>query len=405
MQSYWYVFDGSTDGNHSDRLHHSIPQAYGAEHDRRLNIPNETADTVLSAREFVAWYNGLPGSSERFDPHLDRHRSVAIVGQGNVAVDVARILLSPVDALQQTDITAHALEALRSSTVQRVHLVGRRGPLQAAFTIKELREMTKLPAVRCDWRPDDFVGIAAELAQLQRPRRRLTELMLSSMNAAAATDASRADGGDGGGGDKEFCPLFMRSPVAIESGNRLRLAVNRLVGQRAEPTEHTELLDCDLVMRSIGYKAVNVDASVNFDGDAGHVRQHGGRVLRPIACGSDHTSIDGIEDRYERGLYAAGWLATGPTGVILTTMNAAFGVAQAVCEDFAAGRLSNVAADDSLGSTRQGLDDRWLRERRVVRWDGWQRIDRAEVEAARGTSKPREKIVDVERMLAISTFE
>lgn len=342
----------------------------------------------MSARKFVAWYNGLPGS-ETFDPQLHLHRSVAIVGQGNVAVDVARILLSPIEALQRTDITAAALEALRASSVRNVQLVGRRGPLQAAFTIKELREITKLPAVRCEWRADDFVGITETLETLARPRRRLTELMLTSM-AASATQTAAATG------QKEFRPIFLRSPLRIEpDGNALLCSVNRLVGKRAEATETTEQLDCDVVLRSIGYKARNVDAAVNFDVKRGHVYNSSGRVLKALPSGTDMSSIDCIEDAHEVGLYASGWLATGPTGVILTTMNNSFGVAQRVCEDFAAGKLQ---ADQK----RPGLSEDDLRDKRAVLWSGWKRIDRAEVEAAKGTEKPREKIINVERMLSVA---
>lgn len=343
---------------------------------------------MLSAREFVAWYNGLPGHQD-FAPQLHRHRSVAIVGQGNVAVDVARILLSPIDQLRRTDITASALDALQASRVERVHLVGRRGPLQAAFTIKELREMTKLPAVQCRWRPDDFLGIADELATLARPRKRLTELMLSSL-AAQSPSAAVADSPP-----KQFRPIFLRSPLSVEPDNRLRLAVNRLVGQRAEQTAATELLDCDLVLRSIGYRAQNIDASVNFDDAHGHVHNNGGRVLKAVAPGAD-ISIDCLEDKYERGLYATGWLATGPTGVILTTMGNSFAVAQRVCEDFEGARI------DGVDVAKPGLDEADLRDKPVVEWAGWERIDRAEVEAATGTEKPREKIVEVERMLRVA---
>lgn len=336
---------------------------------------------MLSAREFVAWYNGLPGH-QNFAPQLHRHRSVAIVGQGNVAVDVARILLSPIDQLRRTDITAAALAELQASRVQRVHLVGRRGPLQAAFTIKELREMTKLPAVQCRWRPDDFLGIADELPSLARPRKRLTELMLSSLAAQHASDSAT----------KQFRPIFLRSPVDVEPDNRLRLAVNQLVGKRAEQTAATELLDCDLVLRSIGYRAQNIDATVNFDTVHGHVHNNGGRVLKPVAADAD-ISIDCLEDKYERGLYASGWLATGPTGVILTTMGNSFAVAQAVCEDFEAGRI------DGAEVAKPGLSAAELRDKPVVEWQGWERIDRAEKTAAAGTEKPREKIVEVEQML------
>lgn len=312
---------------------------------------------------------------------------MAIVGQGNVAVDVARILLAPVDALRRTDITASALAALHASTVQRVYLVGRRGPLQAAFTIKELREMTKLPDVQCRWRPDDFLGIADELPNLTRPRKRLTELMLGSLAANSSADD--------GGTQREFRPIFMRSPLQVEPDNRLRLSVNRLVGARAEPTAATELLECDLVMRSIGYKAINLDESVNFNAARGHVNHHDGRVLKMLDGRADAATIDHIEDKFEEGLYASGWLATGPTGVILTTMSNSFAVAKTVCDDFAAGRIA-------IANDKPGLSDAELQDKPVVGWAGWERIDRWETDAVQGTEKPREKIVDVQQMLSVA---
>lgn len=240
-------------------------QAYGADRDRSLNIPNETDHNVLSARDFVAWYNGLPGT-KNLRPNLSEHKSVAIVGQGNVAVDVARILLSPIDLLAKTDITEHALRELRASQVKRVYLVGRRGPLQAAFTIKELREMTKLPDVRIQWRTEDFLGVADELANLARPRKRLTELMLASVAAQERTS-----------GSKELRPIFLRSPKSIDTNNNhLLVSVNQLVGDRAEATVVTEIIESDLVLRSIGYKSISLDDDLNFDERAGFVRNLGG---------------------------------------------------------------------------------------------------------------------------------
>lgn len=188
------------------------------------------------------------------------------MGQGNVAVDVARIMLSPIESLQRTDITEHALRELRASQVQRIFLVGRRGPLQAAFTIKELREMTKLPDVRIHWRTEDFLGIAEELPNLPRPRKRLTELMLASVAEQNRTSGSR-----------ELHPIFLRSPKSIDGQNRLLVSVNQLVGDRAESTVVTELIESDMVMRSIGYKSSSLDEDLNFDDKAGFVKNLGGK--------------------------------------------------------------------------------------------------------------------------------
>lgn len=236
-----------------------------------MNIENENDSTVLSARDFVAWYNGLPGA-ENFQPNLSDHRTVAIIGQGNVAVDVARILLSPLDILQRTDITKYALAALATSRVERVYLIGRRGPLQAAFTIKELREMTKLPGTQINWRSEDFLGVAGELPNLARPRKRMTELMLSSLTA----QQERV----GVVGGKQLLPIFLRSPKHINDARQLTLSVNRLSGDGSQPsavrTDTTELIDSDLVLRSIGYKSISVDGDINFNETNGFVNNHGG---------------------------------------------------------------------------------------------------------------------------------
>lgn len=183
-----------------------------------------------------------------------------------MAIDVARILLSPIDSLERTDITANALRELRASQVQRVYLVGRRGPLQAAFTIKELREMTKLPDVRIRWRTEDFLGVAEEVANLARPRKRLTELMLASVAEQERT-----------AGKRELLPIFLRSPKSIDGHNRLLVSVNQLVGDRAEATVVTELVESDLVMRSIGYKSRSLDKDINFNEGAGYVNNLGGK--------------------------------------------------------------------------------------------------------------------------------
>lgn len=203
---------------------------------------------------------------ENFKPNLNA-RTVTIIGQGNVAIDVSRILLSPIDALAKTDITHFALQALSESKVEKVNLVGRRGPLQAAFTIKELREMTKLHGVNIVWRGEDFIGIKEELPNLTRPRNRLTELMLSNLSQQQHE------------GNKLFTPIFFRSPQLIDSSNNLVLSINKLVGERAEATTATEMLECDLIMRSIGYKSICLDKELNFNEKEGYVNNVGGRSI------------------------------------------------------------------------------------------------------------------------------
>lgn len=211
-----------------------------------------------------------------------------------MAVDVARILLASIDHLKTTDITEHALEALSKSNIKKVYLVGRRGPLQAAFTIKELREMLKMPNIDTLWREEDFTGIPEQIDQLPRPRKRITELMMKSLNESSPSE-----------GNKNFLPIFFRSPVEINGNSRVESVnfnVTKLIDNRAVPTDKFECLQADLVCRSIGYRSISVDDSINFDSARGLIKNIDGRVLL-----KDNSKPD-------PGLYVAGWLGTGPSG-------------------------------------------------------------------------------------------
>lgn len=335
---------------------------------------------MFSAREFVDWYNGLPDAQPTYtsmEEQLRGSHSVSIIGQGNVAVDVARILLSPIDALRKTDITERALNALAESSIRSVNLIGRRGPLQAAFTIKELREMLKLPGVQTSWRANDFDGIDEEYVKsLARPKKRITELMLQSLKAPST-------------GEKVFSPMFFRSPKEISrlpgsSGKKLVLTVNRLSGSSAVATDECDTLETDLIFRSIGYKGLDVcDPCDNlpFDETRGIVPNERGRVLR-----ADRSS----GEKYETGLYVSGWLGTGPIGVILTTMSNSFAVAETLCTDWKQSKLD--------GSGKKGLDLEQLEG--GITWDQWLKIDAAEVANGAKVGKPREKFLNTADMLS-----
>lgn len=367
--------------------YHAVLLAYGADKDRRFGLENENLSNVISARDFVAWYNGLPGA-QHLNPDLNVE-SVTLLGQGNVAVDVARILLSPIDLLRKTDITSFALEALSKSRVKQVHLVGRRGPLQAAFTIKELREMLKLENVTTIWRPEDFVGVSEVVTKLQRPRKRITELMLKSLEEQTNTKPSST---------KQFLPIFYRSPVKLNTDagkvTSIDYTINKLENEKAISTGDHETIPVGLVCRSIGYRSESLDPHINFNDKNGHVNNVGGRVLKPQSGDSpkNDKTIDGFEDKFEKGLYVTGWLGTGPTGVILSTMNSSFSVAEAICQDF---KMDVVKSHDS----KPGIN---FSKRRAVTWKAWERIDEVEIERGSKVGKPREKIVDVEEMLKVA---
>ncbi|XP_013144397.1 PREDICTED: NADPH:adrenodoxin oxidoreductase, mitochondrial isoform X2 [Papilio polytes] len=354
---------------------------YGAEEDKTLGIDNEDANNIVAARNFVGWYNGHPRDT---DLKVDLSVSTAaILGQGNVALDVARILMTPVDVLRKTDITEHALTALAESKVNELYLVGRRGPLQVAFTIKELREQIKLPNCVTVWRIEDFAGVEDAVATLNRPRKRLTELMLKSVNETSKCREAK---------DKYFKPIFFRSPSKFLKNNSnnvsgIELICNKVVGdnlehQKCVATDVKEVIECGLVFRSIGYKSVKVDKDIVFDSNA-FVANDKGRVIENNAP----------QDLAR--LYVSGWLGTGPVGVILHTMSNAFLVAKAICEDF----------KDFKNPPKGGFEEvkKILSNHQIVDWEGWEKIDKYEIAQGKKVGKPREKVCNIRKMLEIAS--
>uniref|UniRef100_F7HAJ9 NADPH:adrenodoxin oxidoreductase, mitochondrial n=1 Tax=Callithrix jacchus TaxID=9483 RepID=F7HAJ9_CALJA len=332
--------------------YHAVVLSYGAEDHRALEIPGEELPGVCSARAFVGWYNGLPENQE-LKPDLSCDTAV-ILGQGNVALDVARILLTPPEHLEKTDITKAALDVLRQSRVKTVWLVGRRGPLQVAFTIK-----------------------------VPRPRKRLTELLLRTAmekpgpeEAARRASASRAWG-----------LRFFRSPQQVlpspdgRGAAGVRLAVTRLEGvgeaTRAVPTGAMEDLPCGLVLSSIGYKSRPIDPSVPFDSKLGVIPNVEGRV----------TDVP--------GLYCSGWVKRGPTGVIATTMTDSFLTGQMLLQDLKAGLLPSGPRPGSA-AIQALLSSRGVQP---VSFSDWEKLDAEEVARGQGTGRPREKLVDPQEML------
>ncbi|XP_024140018.1 NADPH:adrenodoxin oxidoreductase, mitochondrial [Oryzias melastigma] len=367
------------------QAYHAVILSYGAEGNRSMGVPGEHLAGVYSAKDFVGWYNGLPSCRE-LNPDLSCDTAM-VLGQGNVALDVARILLSPLDFLKKTDITQPALEALAASRVRRVWIVGRRGPMQVACTIKELREMATLPGTRPEMTPADFEGVRDALKDLPRPRKRLTELMMkTALEPPGEKERERWSGASRVWGFR-----FFRSPVEVlaDSGGKkvaaVRLAVNKLEGSgeaaQAVCTGETEDVPCGLVISSIGYKSLPIDAAVPFDPRRAIVPNSMGRVQQVL------------------GLYCSGWVKTGPTGVIATTMNNSFDTARSLMEDLDSGKL-DVSAEKP-GSLRIAA---LLEEKGVnpVVFSDWEKIDRLEVSRGEVCGKPREKLLSVEEMLAVA---
>nr|XP_025855489.1 NADPH:adrenodoxin oxidoreductase, mitochondrial isoform X1 [Vulpes vulpes]XP_025855491.1 NADPH:adrenodoxin oxidoreductase, mitochondrial isoform X2 [Vulpes vulpes] len=367
--------------------YHAVVLSYGAEDHRALEIPGEELPGVFSARAFVGWYNGLPENRE-LAPDLSCDTAV-ILGQGNVALDVARILLTPPEYLEKTDITEAALGVLRQSRVKTVWIVGRRGPLQVAFTIKELREMIQLPGTRPILDPTDFLGLQDRIKEVPRPRKRLTELLLrTATERPGAEEAARQ-----ASASRTWGLRFFRSPQQVlpsPDGRRvagIRLAVTRLesplqgVGEaaRAVPTGDSEDLPCGLVLSSVGYKSRPIDPSVPFDSKHGVIPNMEGRVIDVP------------------GLYCSGWVKRGPTGVIATTMTDSFLTGQMLLQDLKAGLLPlgprpGYVAIEALLSSR-GV--------RPVSFSDWEKLDAEEVSRGKGAGKPREKLLDPQEMLRL----
>ncbi|KAJ3607527.1 hypothetical protein NHX12_024578 [Muraenolepis orangiensis] len=365
--------------------YHAVVLSYGAEGNRLMGVPGEDLEGVYSAKDFVGWYNGLPSNRE-LNPGLNCETAV-ILGQGNVALDVARILLSPVDLLRKTDITQRSLEALLESKVRRVLIVGRRGPMQIAFTIKELREMVNLPDTKPDLVASEFEGVAEALKEVARPRKRLTELMLkTALEVPLEKERLRRLAAS-----RSWGLRFLRSPLEVLPDPRgvrvagVRLAVNRLEGKGdsalAVTTAEAETVDCGLVISSIGYRSLPIGPVVPFDPRRAIVPNTLGRVDQA------------------RGLYCSGWLKTGPTGVIATTMNNSFDTALSVIDDINSGHLDvSMAKPGSLGIGPL-LDKRGVKP---VTFSDWEKINQEETRRGEAVGKPREKLLDVEEMLEVA---
>jgi ferredoxin--NADP+ reductase len=368
------------DVSHAELLahHHAVIYAHGASSDRRLGIDGEDLPGVVGATEFVSWYNGHPDAAElKFD--LSGERAV-VIGNGNVALDVARMLVLPRAELEVTDTADYAIDAIAASGIEEVVVLGRRGPAQAAFTTPELRELGELTDADVIIDPAEAeldAGSAAWLETAHTTSKKNVEVMQGYAQRAPA------------GKRKRVILRFLRSPLEIhgdESGvTEIVVARNELVAaedgtMRARATGELETISCSLVLRSIGYRGTAVEG-VPFADHVATIAHEGGRVVA-----ENGTRIAGV--------YATGWIKRGPTGVIGTNKKCAYETVDHLLADAEAKLLPEPLQD------RQDFE-RLLRSRGAapVDYAGWQRID--EYERARGAEqgRPRVKLTSIPELI------
>jgi ferredoxin/flavodoxin---NADP+ reductase len=351
------------DLQHADlvRLYDAVIYAVGAQTDRRLGIPGEDLPGSWAATEFVAWYNGHPDYQDlAFDLSVER---VVVIGNGNVALDLARMLALTHDELAPTDATDASIEAIARSPIREIVVVGRRGPAQAAFTTPELQEMGELAGADVVVDPADLEGA--------QPNGTNAERNVAVLQEFAARQPE--------GKPRRVVFRFFESPVAILGEERVEgveLVRNELdADERAVPTDEHETLACGLVFRSVGYHGVELPG-VPFDARTGTIPNEGGRV--------------------QPGVYCAGWIKRGPTGVIGTNKKDATETVHLLLEDAAAGRLEP-KPDASATAVDALLAERGVP---VVEYAGWMAIDQAERAAGEKGGRPRVKLSTWDALIA-----
>jgi len=347
------------DVSHEELCAHydAVVYAVGAQSDRRMGIPGEDLPGSWPATEFVAWYNGHPDfQALEFDLSVER---AVVIGNGNVAVDVARMLALTADELAPTDTTDPAIDAIAGSAIKEIVMIGRRGPAQAAFTTPELQELGELAGA-------DVIVDPAELDGAE-PKDTNAERNLEVLRQFAARRPT--------GKPKRLVLRFFRSPVALNGDGRVEsveLVRNTLDAElRAVPTDEYETLPAGVVFRSVGYRGVELPG-VPFDERSGTVPNDRGRI--------------------EPGVYVTGWIKRGPSGVIGTNKKDATETVEVLLEDLRDGPRKDRPADEI---------EALLMERgiRFVLYPGWTAIDELERASGEKLGRPRVKLVTWDELL------
>jgi len=376
------------------RHYHAIVYATGSPSDRPLGIPGEELPGSHAATEFVGWYNGHPDHTD-LEVDLLRARRAVVIGNGNVAIDVARMLVLAPEELAPTDTADHALEVLAASNVEEVVVLGRRGAAQAAFTNPELLELGELADADVIVDAEELergLAVHDEQAEQDATARRNVEIL----RGYAAREPQ--------GRPKRIVLRFLLSPtelVSDEDGHlaAVRLVRNELVADDSDPanprlraraTEQTETIEAGLLFRAIGYRGIPLPR-VPFDERSGVIPNAGGRVT------------DADSGRPLAGEYVVGWIKRGPSGVIGTNKKDAQETVDAILADLAAGNGAlHVPEQPDADAVQELLR---ARQPQLVSYEGWEAIDRHERAAGEAEGRPRVKVTSIEEMLRIAASE
>ena len=369
------------DISHAQLMEHydAVIYSYGAQADRRMGIPGEDLIGSIPATAFVAWYNGHP-DFYNLDPDLQVDRAV-VIGNGNVAVDVARMLVLAPEELAPTDTGDHAIEQFAKSTISDVLIAGRRGPLQAAYTNPELLELGELQIADVIIDPAEAALDAlsqADFAEASQPDQRNVETVLEYAQRSRTTKP------------RTVTLRYLLSPLEIRGDGRVEEIVmvrNRLERSddgsiRAVATDQTETIPCGLVLRSVGYRGLPVEG-VPFDEKRCVIPHAEGRALdatgKPVP-----------------GVYCTGWIKRGPSGVIGTNKKDAVETAGALLEDLAAGRLH-----DASSPTLEAIEALVADHRpEAIEYGHWESIDAHERALGDPHGRPRIKLCSWDELLA-----
>lgn len=365
------------------RHYHQICYTTGAQTDRRMNVPGEDLARSHPATEFVAWYNGHPDYRDcEFDLSVER---AAVVGVGNVAVDVARILCRTPEELATTDIADYAAEALKSSKIKEVYILGRRGPVQAKFTNPEVKELGEMAGADIAVLADEVELDTLSRAEFEKNDDKTIAKRVEILRSFVGRPAS--------GKPKRLTLRFLVSPVELFGDDRGRVTGMKLVKNelyksddgslRPRATDETEELPVDIVFRSVGYLGVPL-ADLPFHDRWGVVPNEKGRVIDPASDGP------------VLGVYVAGWIKRGPSGVIGTNKPCAGETVDCMLEDLDGGAILSPEEPDPAAAAetvRRGQPD-------FISWDDWRRIQELEDAKGKAQGRPRVKFTTVEEMLA-----